>query len=195
MGCSTRYLDLTPQNEIPLKIFYYQGPRYHIANVLMWRHVPDVTLNKASLECNKQGTKYFFDAENGSKPLAAYDRVLKEGFKPISQNNFKIPDFVGYNPCVQGVAPVISAFAVLEIQNISVSIKWETDILATSQVKLTEVSTGEVTITNSDGLARKNHVIKIDNLKPNTKYKVQALSISLDLGKSLSPEIEVTTEE
>lgn len=195
MGCSTRYLDLTRQNEIPLKVFYYQGPRYHIANVLMWRHVPDATKNIASIECNKKGTKYFFDAENNSKPLAAYDRVFSEGFRPIRHENFKIPDFVGYNPCVQGLAPVISAFGVLEIQNTAVSIKWETDILATSQVKVTEVDTGTVSITDSDGVARKNHIVKIVNLKPNTKYKIQALSISLDLGKSLSPEIEVTTEE
>ena len=72
--------------------------------------------------------------------------------------------------------------------------QWNTDILANSQVKVTELATGISTITESDGVVRKYHFMQVTNLKPNTRYKLQALAISQDLGRTFSEEIEFTTD-
>lgn len=194
MGCATRYFDMKSTSEVPLRIYYYQGPRYHIANVLMWRRLSDPANVVKSVECNKMGTKYFYDPSAGSVPLAAYNRILAEGFKPVAKTNFKVPQTVGYNPCVNGLQPTISNFSIMEIENNTVSLQWNTDILATSQVKVTELATGVSTITESDGVVRKYHFMQVTNLKPNTRYKLQALAISQDLGRTFSEEIEFTTE-
>lgn len=192
MGCSSRLVEMKKGMKIPIDIKWYQGPRYHIANVLMWRKVSANT-PKDSL-CNAEGNDYFYLA-NGSTPLAPYRNLLSRNWKVIAKENFVLDEQANdYNPCTStGEAPVISNFSLYEVINVSAWFSWVTDIPSTSQVLITNVDTGEVAITNSDNILRTIHEIRIDNLKPRTKYKAQVVSISETLGRSLGPVVEFST--
>jgi hypothetical protein len=190
MGCAASALNLNRDSAIPLEITYYQGPRYHIANVLMMREPANIGKDQ---ECGKLGNTYYFDPNNQSVPLAPYQGLLARGWAPISADNFYLPGQESYNPCAPGTNPVISNFAVREVLSNDVLVNWTTDIDSTTQVLVTEVSTGVQTLTSADNLLRTSHNVQVSGLQPGTTYTLQAISISADMGKTMSSAITVTT--
>lgn len=189
MGCSSRLVEMKRGQKIPIEIQWYQGPRYHIANVLMWKKV-DAGAAKDSA-CGKVGNDYFFS--NGV-PQAPYNNLLARNWKVIAKENFILDEqSLDYNPCVSGQLPVISEFYLMEATLTQAWFSWRTDIPSTSQVLITDLSTGEVAITNSDNILRTQHEIKVLNLKPMTDYKAQVVSISETLGRTLGPVVTFTT--
>lgn len=189
MGCSSATLQMSRDSAIPLEISYYQGPRYHIANVLMWRKSATAG---GDAYCGHTGNEYFFNPQ-GSIQLQPYKDLLSRGWEPISADNFYLPGQKTYNPCVEGTNPVITNFRTTEVFSNNVFLAWSTDIPATSQVLLTKVSTGEQILTNSDNILRTSHSVRISGLEEGVQYKAQAISVSADMGKSLSAEITFTT--
>lgn len=190
MGCALSEIHLTRDSAIPLEVTYYQGPRYHIANVLMWRKSMEIGND---VQCNQVGNEHFFDPNNNSVELQPYKDLLARGWEPISADNFFIPGKASYNPCVEGTNPVISGFRTGEIFSNEVRFTWTTDIPATTQILLTNTSTGEQTVTETDNVLRTSHNVNISGLEAGVTYKAQALSVSEDLGKSLSEKITFTT--
>jgi hypothetical protein len=81
-----------------------------------------------------------------------------------------------------------------EIVGQIVDLFWRTDIAATAQVQLTNMTTGVVTTTTSDNVLRTNHEVRLNGLQPNTVYKAQAISVSEDLGRTISAEITFQTQ-
>ena len=81
MGCAASALNLNRDSAIPLEITYYQGPRYHIANVLMMRESANTGKDQ---ECGKLGNTYYFDPNNQSVPLAPYQGLLARGWALVS---------------------------------------------------------------------------------------------------------------
>ncbi|WP_413288265.1 hypothetical protein [Bdellovibrio sp. HCB337] len=189
MGCATETIRMTRRTQIPLEVIYYQGPRLHIANVLIWRKASQAGKD---IQCGTAGNKYFFDPDNGSTPLQVYNEMQSRGWKPVAPANFWLDNT--YNPCAQGTKPLISNFRVTEIIATDVFLAWTTDIPASSQVRLINQATGEEILTSSDNLLRTTHSIHVSGLQPNTTYKAQAASISQDLGNSLSLEVTFTTK-
>jgi len=190
MGCASELLHMSRDTSVPLQLTYYQGPRYHIANVLMWRKVDKLSKD---VSCGKLGNEYYFNPDTGAaqKP---YKDLLARGWKVVAKENFFIPKTEAYNPCVEGTKPVISNLRTTEILNTGVFLAWNTDIPATSQVKLVNKATGEVIVTDSDNGLRERHNVQVMDLQPKTVYTVQAVSISEDLGKTLSDIIEFETQ-
>lgn len=187
MGCASESIRMVKNVMLPVELTYYQGPRHHISNVLMFRK-SSVAGQDAS--CNKSGNNLYFDPDQQSAPQAAFMQLLDRGWKVLTPNNFKISsDRITYNPCVKGQAPGISEFQVFEIILSDVSFSWKTDIPSTSHLILTEVLTGITTETDSDNILRLNHELVVTGLKPQTQYKVQAVSVSEDLGRTYSSEI------
>ena len=192
MGCAQNTVRFRKNVMIPIEVTYYQGPKYHISNVLIWRKA---TTAGADPLCNQSGNHLYFDPDKGSVPQKAFNDLLARGWKVVQPENFRIAlDKVDYNPCVQGTNPVISNFTVGEVVLTSVSFAWTTDIPATAQLQLTNTTTGVVTTTTSDNFLRTSHDVIVDGLQPNTEYKVQAVSISQDLGRSMSPELRFRTQ-
>lgn len=99
MGCSTQTLSFVKNQAIPIRVYYYQGPANHIANVLLWKKLASAN-TKFSLdqECGKSGTNYFFDPDSSS-PLQPYADFLKRGWAVVPTGVFFLPDSV-VNPCV-----------------------------------------------------------------------------------------------
>ncbi len=98
MKCSGKTISMTPQSRLPAAITYYQGPRTHIAMVLMWRRVEAGT-TPDTVECDKSGNEYFFapDANGSSVPQDPYKRLLAAGWKPMKADNFEL--VAGSNKC------------------------------------------------------------------------------------------------
>lgn len=97
MGCSTTTLELTKDSRIPLRVFYFQGPRNTISNMLLWKNV-NANLQYKDLECGKSGNEYFWD-RTLKVALDPLINIYSRGWKVISENNFLLPNN-STNPCV-----------------------------------------------------------------------------------------------
>lgn len=199
MKCSSKVIDFKKGKKLPIELFYYQGPRYHIANMLIWRKATQA--GKDTL-CNQSGNKLFFDPDQNSKPLAWHDLELR-GWKVLAPENYLLPEEdqiqsnpsgdVNYNACYQGEIPVISDFKTVEVLSTDISFSWNTDIPATGLLMITNLDTGEKITTQTDNLLRTNHFIMITGLMPQTNYRFQAVSVSNTLGRAISQAIELET--
>ncbi|MEQ1876146.1 MAG: hypothetical protein ABL958_05835 [Bdellovibrionia bacterium] len=97
MKCATQPVYFDATSRLPAKIEYFQGPRTHIALMLMWRPWP--AGGPADPECDQSGNDYFFDStQNPSAPTAVYNGLLARGWKPMSAENFYLESGV-VNPC------------------------------------------------------------------------------------------------
>lgn len=192
MGCSTQTVRMVKNVMVPVELAYYQGPRYHISNILMWRKS---SVAGQDTSCNQLGNNLFFDPNNNSTPQTAFGALLARGWKVLTPNNYMVSQTMAdYNPCVPGTNPVISDFNLGEVILSNVSFTWKTDIISTSQILLTNTTTGAVTISESDNTLSLNHEVNLTNLQPRTIYKAQALSVSSDLGRTLGPEVIFSTQ-
>lgn len=188
LGCGTTVISMNRRTQIPLEIIYYQGPRFHIANILLWRKATEA--GKDPL-CGQSGNSLYFDADKQSAPQQAYKDLLARAWKPVTAENLWLDGT--YNPCVAGKKPVISQFQNVEISITSASFRWATNIPASTQIRLINVATGEEILTNTDNLLRTNHEVFVTGLRSGTTYRVQAVSISQDLGNTLSDELIIKT--
>lgn len=193
MGCSSQILHMTHNTPLITEVDYYQGPRYHIANVLMWRKASVAGQDPA---CGNLGNNLFFDPNNNSTPMQAYNDLLSRGWKVLTPDNFFVNQSTAYNPCVQGTPPVISGFQIQITDSIRTDayFDWTTDIPASSQIRLINQSSGAEILTSSDNLLRTSHQVHVTGLTPGTTYQAQAVSVSQDLGTSMSAPLTFTTE-
>ncbi len=198
MGCASNIVNMTRRTRLEVDLTYYQGPRYHISNVLIWRPVPAGSTAGRDSECGKSGNTYFFDPNNNSVPLAPFNGLIARGWKVLAPNNFwvvgsDLNQTANYNPCTNGVNPVISQFALGEALVTDVFVSWVTDIPATDQVMITNLSTGVSTLTVSDNILRTQHQVRVSGLATQTTYTLKAVSISDTLGKAISDPLTFTT--
>jgi hypothetical protein len=75
----------------------------------------------------------------------------------------------------------------------SFELSWSTDRLATSQVLVINLTTGQETLTTSDNILRTNHTISLRGLSSQTTYRIQGISQAEDGGKATSLPMDVTT--
>lgn len=100
MKCSTVPLVMTRNSKVPMQLDYFQGPRYHIAMVVMWRPFPTNPADVMDPLCEHVSNDDFFDStQDPSTPQWAYNDLLSRGWKPLETQNYLIED--GINPCTQ----------------------------------------------------------------------------------------------
>jgi hypothetical protein len=98
LGCASSTVAMTEGQAIPIHLDYFQGPRYKIALILMWR------LNPASLsdvQCGvNEGDPYYFTDTASAPPVptANYEALLNRGWTPVPAANFYLENGVT-NPC------------------------------------------------------------------------------------------------
>lgn len=191
MGCSTQVLELNHDTELFIELDYYQGPRYHIALVPMWRKIENGERVSEPL-CGQKGNSLFFDYNNNSKPQKAYNDLVGRGWRVWGQQNFFIPNKdEDFNPCVEGEAPGVINIELNNDLDGGIQVSWETDIPATAQLRIVNTVTGVESITDSDNVLRTKHLINIRGLTPGQKYTIQVIAISESYGKTISPALEV----
>ncbi len=190
MGCSTFTLNLRHGDQKLMQLDYYQGPRYHISVIPLWRKVGSGGASPDPM-CGHNGNNLYFDPNHNSVPLQAYNDLLARGWKPIQPANYTLPQGVLFNPCQGGVAPVVSNFVVTNNTHGSVTATWNTDILSTTQLRIVDMATGVEQLTFSDNVLYLNHTITANNLLVGHQYMFQAVSISESYGKTIGSPITI----
>ena len=185
LGCGST-ITMTKQTQRLMQFDYYQGPRYHISVIPMWRK--KTAGMTAEPLCGQSGNNLFFN-ENTSAPQAAYNALLSRGWKPLTMDNYSLPASTIFNPCEPGVAPTIVGFTVEDKADGLVVARWYTDMPATSQLRYVDMSTGAEELTLSDNQLRTQHEVVVNALKPGTQYLFQGVSISDSYGKAISSPI------
>jgi hypothetical protein len=106
MICSTSAIHLNKSARVPITIDYYQGPRRHIALVLLYRYVKkqEKSNGKHAMEaepyCGKSGNGLFFDSNKvPSAPQKAWKEMMARGWKVVPASNFFVPESEERNPC------------------------------------------------------------------------------------------------
>ncbi len=97
LKCATSALDIGATSRIPFQLDYFQGPRFHISLILMWRPWSD-TENMNDPLCDYESNSEFFDSTQ-DPPVAgaAYNQLLARGWKTFETENFLLQE--GVNPC------------------------------------------------------------------------------------------------
>lgn len=197
MACATEAVYMDGMTKLPFTLEYYQGPRFHISLVAMWRPWPSDVTQVADPYCGQQGNSLFFDStQDPVTTQPAYHELLERSWKPLENENFFYPE-QSLNPC----APVEDPLVVVEhsINNItrtSANILWTTNISADS---LVEYRTGSATTpspwTSSplDTTLVQSHAITISGLAPLTIYTVRVTSTSAGGQKIVSDEFAFRT--
>lgn len=198
MGCSTQAINMARDTEKLMQLDYYQGPRYHIALVVMMRKITDA--NKAGqfaadLLCGMTSNDAWFDYNHNSAPQKAYNDLLARGWQVLTADNYAIPNSVSFNPCKAGDIPTISNVKLGESFVDSVSLDWDTDLMSTSQIVVTNVTTGVQAISIADNSMSAHHHVTLSGLTSSTAYTVQAVSISDTYGKGLSTPLAYRTAQ
>ncbi len=196
MGCSSQRITMTTDTKLETEILYYQGPRYHISNILLWRKLSEAEAAGADAACGVSGNEHWFNPTN-SQPTANFNALSTRGWNVVNQANFYLPqestENTQFNPCTEGSAPMISNLQIDELVSTDVFISWSTDTPSTSQIIVTNVATGDSVLTATDNILRTRHSIQYSGLLPNTQYQVRVINVSEDLGKALGGPIDFTT--
>jgi hypothetical protein len=108
-GCATQTIRFDNSTQLPIQLDYYQGPRYHIANILVWRQISDdvdETKDPTVLSdpaCGLTGNETFFDyTQTPSAPTQTWLDLLGRGWRVIAPENFALPGQTPVNPCCPG---------------------------------------------------------------------------------------------
>jgi hypothetical protein len=110
--------------KVPIRVDYFQGPRYHISMILLWRPWPS-TGSSVDPQEGKSGNDLFFNSNQvPSVPSATYQGILSRGWRPVSAANFVLPDSVAQNPChtVDPVTTTITSVTPSEVSTLNSSI-------------------------------------------------------------------------
>lgn len=196
MACANDAIYLDQNTRIPIIMQYYQGPRYHVSLVSMWRPWPDGVTNTDPVNdayCGRSGNGLFFDStKNPIKPKEPFYELLSRNWKVLENANYKISD-QEVNPCLAPEPPVvpaeeplvISGFTISNVLRDSATLNWTTNIPSTSQGWYYNATTGVSETTVLDSTLVQTHSLTITGLAPNTLYSVKGLSTTLG-GQSIT---------
>lgn len=99
VGCSRGTINMSQGSLVPMEIKYFQGPRYDIANVLVWRRVPNGGPAGQDPLCGFMHRTEIFDYTNGSIPVR-FNEMLSRGWQVVPPQAFRLPSGIN-NPCVR----------------------------------------------------------------------------------------------
>lgn len=205
MGCAASPIHLTVGQKVPIRIQYYQGPRYHISLVLMWRPWPgsenwqytNSADNRKLCGVDANGnlygyasnTYYFTSSSDPGQPAGTptskFHSMLADGWKVLENQNFALPDYVASNPCTPPPPPppveedtlLISGVTISNILTTSASVTWVTSINANSRVRVTDSVTGQTMEFSSPDYVTLR-TIEVTGLSANTLYSLEVESVS-----------------
>jgi hypothetical protein len=116
-SCSNYLVRLERGKPMPLRLRYFQGPRYHIALIMIWRKVESLSLSDDNLiksqlknpiketRCGIAGNKFFFDPDSDSQPQMEYLDMLDPAkravpWKIVKHKNLLLPAGHSNRECV-----------------------------------------------------------------------------------------------
>lgn len=103
-ACASQPVYLDSASALPMRLYYYQGPRYHIALTMMWRPWNG---SASDAECGRNGNSRYFDwTVDPSAPTSTFNGMLSRGWRVMTADNFHLPPNVAENPCHAQNVPV-----------------------------------------------------------------------------------------
>lgn len=115
--CSKLLVRMEKGKPMPLRLRYFQGPRYHIALIMTWRKVESLTVSndnfiKSALKnpiketrCGIAGNKFFFDPDSNSHPQMEFMDMMDPAkrvvpWKIVKHKNLRLPAGYSNMECV-----------------------------------------------------------------------------------------------
>jgi hypothetical protein len=115
--CSKLLVRMEKNTLVPIRLRWFQGPRYHIALIMMWRKVEALSSSSDSLmksqlknpvketRCGIAGNNFFFDPESDSHPQMEYLDLFDPAKRAvpwsiIKHKNYKLPAGSSNRDCV-----------------------------------------------------------------------------------------------
>ena len=91
--CASSPISLQAGRAVPFQLNYYQGPRYHIAVMLLWRPVNANTPAESLCNVNGDGAStdpnfWFNLLTTPSTPTSNFNALLSRGWKVVAPENF-----------------------------------------------------------------------------------------------------------
>jgi hypothetical protein len=98
LGCAANSVMLMPGVPVPIKLDYFQGPRYSISFILLWRTGSSANTFEPECGVNENDSYYFNEATTPSTPTSKYEALLSRGWSVVPAANFYLPGTTT-NPC------------------------------------------------------------------------------------------------
>jgi len=179
MGCASKAIYVDAGQKIPFVMEYYQGPRYHISMVVLWRPLPagaDPNAAVSDAECGRSGNGRYWDSTQvPSAPTTTYYELLTRGWKPLENQNYNFPEQAA-NPCAATNPLLITNFNTDSATQTSVTVSWITNQPATTKAQVKNVMTGAIIESVEDTVLKTNHTATVTGLSANTLYAVKGIS-------------------
>jgi hypothetical protein len=197
MACPSQVVNMQRDTKLPFTLDYYQGPRFHISLVVMWRPLPDGTDPDVPVNdprCGQQGNSLFFNSTVVPTAFKTpFYEILSRNWKVLENENYYFPA-QATNPCVPAEETLsITAFQVTGLTRTSVTLNWLTNVDSDSQVEVRNVATGVVTMTPLASGLVKDHTVTVTGLSPNTLYAFKGISVSSGGQRAVSDERALRT--
>lgn len=190
-------LYLSRNSKIPLRIYYHQGPKVHIANMLLMKHLGTQIPSTSVVGCeNDNNTKLFSDPVSGpTVPSQTYIDLLNAGWGVIAKENFLLPN-EEINPCTQNQLKVVSdsAFPAIVIEGKhlvsqgKVALEFFSSFASQAEVSLSIVENNVETLLASKlsssevfDTDKHKHSILLSGISSDSKYKLDVVLISKEL--------------
>jgi hypothetical protein len=182
MKCSASTVRMESGQKRPFVLEYYQGPRFHISLIVMWRPVPDGTdpdVPVVDPECNMSGNSRYFDFNTvPSTPKSTFYELQARGWKVLENDNYYFPEQAS-NPCVPPEGTLTNSFfGVIDLKAREVTVTWQTSIPTYSKVEVRGLTNGQVISTNLTNTLTTNHRVTVTGLNANTLYVIKGISQS-----------------
>ncbi|HEX4925939.1 MAG TPA: fibronectin type III domain-containing protein [Bdellovibrionales bacterium] len=194
MACASQSVYLEAATTVPVTIRYHQGPRFHIAMMILMRPFPADPAAVNDPQCGQLGNSHFFDSTTTPPTAKAnYYGLLERGWVPLEGANYKLPK--NRNPCVLQEQPLeISNVSLSGVTRNSVTVTWTTNVPASSKVWYKNTATGATSETAEDTALVTSHSVTVTGLTSNTLYSFRALSTTAGLQSGQSDERAVRTQ-
>lgn len=138
-------------------------------NLVLDYTLQQTNIDKETINVKVDGSEVPYSFSSDSNVLSLTDYAGKE-------NSEVYITYCEPEPVVDLPAAVISAVVVTDITATSATVKWITDIPATSQVEIKHLLSGTIVLSSLDSTEKTEHSVVLTGLQPDTLYSVTAIS-------------------
>lgn len=190
---SALYLDGT--SRVKLRIYYYQGPRVMIANVLMFKYLGANAPSEGQsiAGCNLNGNTQIYTSPSDGPVVGTskYTELINAGWVVIPPRNYFLTNGES-NPCAQSQLTLVNLSSeeykiegIRNVNNQGLDFKFMTSLVSTATVKVFDDSgTAPVLVESVDSTSsmvainQHSHSIRLTKLVKGKSYRMEILYTS-----------------
>jgi hypothetical protein len=186
MKCMNQRIFLDKKSRLPMRIYYNQGPRTEIANVLVWNYrgmASDgsaAAINDATIHtyCGQASGTLYWDVGNNSA-VGPWFKAMSEnqGWKILKPENFLLPNNE-VNPCSFNKYDINPSLTVATMSSSVQTLKYSSTDSTTLDIKIYRVEGANRVLVNSIAKAPESmmHTFDTGPLDPNFQYQLEIVA-------------------